>query len=564
MSVIGEVGGIAPSQRPSTAVGPPRQIKLSMVDRLIDAVSPTRGMRRYLERVQQARMEDLAANFGYVGGRYDKKSMQEWTPSSGSALADQHDQQDTLRGRSRDLVRNAPVATAAMNTSVTNIIGTGLRLSSEVDADYLGLGGDEAKLKQTELERLWRVAKDHLEWEGDTSQTGLQGLVWRACFESGDILVIRRSRLDPDAVVGTKIQLIEADRVSNPQNVFDTQRIAGGVEVDGTGRTVAYHVANRHPGDLLFEETTSWNRVPKTGRNGIALSRLIFEKRRPGQRRGVPSLAPIMEPLKQLSRLTEYELMSSVVASMFTVFVKSENIATGQLPVAPVGETAPSNAGEIFMPGGGAVIDLKPGEDIIPVDPNRPNGAFAPFFEALVVQIGSALEIPFEVLMHRYQNSYSAARAATLDAFRFWMTRRDFIANSFCQPVYEWVVLDAVARGQIDLPGFLTDPMARMAWLGSSWIGSEMSQINPKDDVAASLQKIDGGLSTRKIETARLLGLDWDKDVQPQREREQQILLDAGMATTATAPAGGAQPASDDADEGDDQGDTDSEQEDAA
>lgn len=561
MKTVGEVGGVTPSGKEGRGLV---EVKMSWVDRVIDTVSPRLGARRYMERLQQARMEDFAATFGYVGGRSDRKAMQEWQPSSGSALADQLDQQDTLRARSRDLVRNAPIATAAANTSATNIVGTGLRLSSEVDADYLGLGGDEAKQKQTELERLWRVVKDDLEWEGDVNQTGLQSLVWRAIFESGDVLAIRRSRLDPGNVVATKVQIIEGDRVSNPDYQMDTKLVAGGVESDGTGRTVAFHVMNRHPGDLLFEETTTWNRVPKQGRNGIALSRLIFEKRRPGQRRGVPALAPIMEPLRQISRLTDYELMSSVVSAMFTVFVKSEQSPTGGLPVAPVGETTPTNAGDVFMPGGGAVIDLQPNEDIIIADPKRPNGAFAPFFEALVAQIGSAIEIPYEALMHRYQNSYSAARAAVLDAYRFWLTRRDFLAKNFCQVVYEWVVWDAVVRGQIVLPGFLTDPMARRAWLGSSWIGSEITQINPTDDVEASLKKIDGGLSTRKIEAARLMGLDWDKDIQPQREREKEILERAGM-DTATAPAapvqGAGEPGTTD---GDGDQDGDSEEEEAA
>ncbi len=548
MKGVGEGSGVTPV-RPEVGLveraqtGHQVAVRMSVIDRMIDAVSPKLGAQRYLQRLQQARMEQVAASFGYVGGRTDRKSMKEWQPASGSADADFLNQQVTLRGRSRDLVRNAPVASGAANTAVTNVVGTGIRLSAEIDHEYLGLTPEQAQAKQNELERLWRTVKNQLDWEGDVeSQTEMQALVYRSLFESGDILVIRRNRMDPGNLLGTKVQLIEADRVSNPNWNMDTDRVAGGVEVDGSGRTVAYYVANRHPGDLRLEEVTSWTRVPKFGRGGLALSRLIFDKRRPGQRRGVPSLAPIMEPIKQITRLTDYELMSSVVASMFTVFVKSENPATGALPVAPVGETDVPDAGEIYMPGGGSVIDLKPGEDISIADPTRPNGAFAPFFEALVQQIGMSLEIPFEVLMHRYQNSYSAARAAMLDAYRFFLHRRAFLSQNFCQLEYEWVIHEAVVLGLIDLPGFLTDPMARAAWLGSNWVGPAMTQINPKDDVDAAIARIDGGISNRKIETASLMGMDWDREVQPQREREKEILEEAEMDFAAKS-SGAAKPA---------------------
>ncbi len=45
---------------------------------------------------------------------------------------------------------------------------------------------------------------------------------------------------------------------------------------------------------------------------------------RPGQRRGVPVLAPVIEALKQLGRYTDAELVAAVVSGLFTVFVKQK------------------------------------------------------------------------------------------------------------------------------------------------------------------------------------------------------------------------------------------------
>lgn len=503
----------------------PIELRTSVVDKMISAISPRWGLRRFAARLQEANAMRFAADVGYVGGGYTRKSMQEWTPYAGSADDEFLGQQHTVRARTRDLARNAPVATGASNTSVTNVVGTGLRLHSRIDAEYLGLTEEQAKEKQKELERIWKVVRNDLDFEGDISMVDMQAMVFRGTFESGDILVIRRRDLRAGNIIPLKVQLVEADRISNPDYQSDTEEIAGGVETSARGVTRAYHVADRHPTDLLQRGQTRWTRIPKVGRGGVHLSRLIYDKRRPGQRRGVPSLAPVIEPLKQLSRLTDYELTASVVSSLFTVFVKSEQPASGGLPDTFEGaenEEIPSKTGDVFL-NPGSVVDLRPGEDIITANPNRPNNAFEPFFQAIVQQIGMALEIPFEMLMHRYNNSYSAARAAFLDAWKFFRHRRAWLGSSFCSLVYEWVLMDAVLEGIVDLPGFLVDPMAKVAWLGADWVGDSPGAINEGDAVAAAIARVDAGFSTRAQETAELTGRDWD-DVQTQRATEKRRL----------------------------------------
>lgn len=520
----------------------PIEIRRTIIDRVVSAISPKAGMARLGARIQEANALRMAASLGYVGGRFDRKSMQEWAPWAGSANDEFLHQSQTLRARSRDLTRNSPVAAGASNTAVTHVIGTGLRLHSRIDKDYLGIDADGAKEKQRELERIWRMVKDRLDFENDVTMMDLQSMCFRGVFESGDILAVRRRNLRAGDLIPLKVQLIEADRISNPEDKMDSEVISGGVEVDARGATRAYHVSDRHPGDLLLGTRQKWDRVPKDGRGGLPLSRLIFDKRRPGQRRGVPALAPVIEPLKQISRLTDYELTASVVSSMFTVFVKTEAPASGGLPVAPEGTATtdlPSNAGDVFL-NPGAVVDLLPGESIETATPNRPSGAYDPFFRSIVQQIGMALEMPYEVLMHLYQNSYSAARAALLDAWRFFRSRRAWISKNFLQLVYEWVVMDAVVEGIIDLPRFLADPMSRMAWLGADWVGDSPGAINERDAAQAAIMRLDAGLSDRASETAAMTGRDWG-EVQSQRAAEKKQLEEDGMefAATATSQGGG-------------------------
>ncbi|XJI81796.1 phage portal protein (plasmid) [Escherichia coli] len=203
--------------------------------------------------------------------------------------------------------------------------------------------------------------------------------------------------------------------------------------------------------------TRKWERIPaygsKTGRRNILHVMQDFE--RPGQRRGVPVLAPVIEALKQLGRYTDAELVAAVVSGMFTVFIKTD------APDGPVGESGipqyeqidnhDDNTQEM---GNGSIVSLGEGESIDTANPGRPNTAFDGFVVAICRQIGAALELPYELLVKHFTASYSASRAALLEAWKMFRMRRDWMVQSFCQPIYEEWLTEAVAKGRVIAPGF--------------------------------------------------------------------------------------------------------------
>ena len=78
---------------------------------------------------------------------------------------------------------------------------------------------------------------------------------------------------------------------------------------------------------------------------------------------------------------------------------------------------------------------------------------------AMCEQVGAALEIPADLLMMSFNSSYSASRAALLEAWKAFRMRREWLVKDFCDPVYELWLTEAVALGRISAPGFLTDPL---------------------------------------------------------------------------------------------------------
>ena len=179
------------------------------------------------------------------------------------------------------------------------------------------------------------------------------------------------------------------------------------------------------------------------------------------------------------------------------------------------------------------VGNLAPGESIECVDPNRPNIAFDPFVKAVLQQVGVALELPFEVLIKHFTASYSASRAALLEAWRFFKARRKWMAANFCDPIYETWMAEAVASGRIVAPGFFADAAIRAAYLGADWIGSSPGHIQPLQEAEAEQTWIDMGVKTIAEVTSEATGGDWQQNHQ-QRVREVTMRREAGLEQDLT------------------------------
>ena len=163
--------------------------------------------------------------------------------------------------------------------------------------------------------------------------------------------------------------------------------------------------------------------------------------------------------------------------------------------------------------GAGTLNLLPEGIDVKAIDGSRNLSTFEPFVNNLICQIGASLGIPSEVLLSRFQSSYSAARAALLQAAAVFRTRRTWFARDFCKPIYEAWLAEAVAIGRVKAPGFGSDPVITKAWSGADWFGPVMGLLDPVKEVNGAALRIKYGLSTAEREAAELTGTDFDSNV---------------------------------------------------
>ncbi|MFZ5586136.1 MAG: phage portal protein [Thermodesulfobacteriota bacterium] len=513
-----------------------------LLDRAITAFSPEWGARRARARMV---MGYLGAD-PYTGGSMTDSAMRGFHPGIGSGDHDTLANLDMLRRRSRDLVRNSAVGAGAIGGVTTAVVGEGIVPHPRLDSAYLGWDDKRAEAWEAQVAReyaLW-AETSACDARGVQTMAGLQALAFRSVMESGDAFALLPVRESSECPYSLRIKLIEADQVCNPDERADDDKIAGGVEVDANDQVAAYHILKRHPGGLgPLAGVREWQRVQARGSESGRRNILhLYEPTRPGQRRGVPYLAPVIKALKQLERYSEAELFAAVISAMFTVFVKRSASGTSplDLPLNPDAEqsSVPIDSKRELRLGKGAIVELDDGEDIQIANPSRPNAQFDPFFLSVMQQIGMALQIPMEVLLKVFRNSYSASRAALQEAWRFYDTRIAWLVACFCRPVYQEWMAEAVARGRVYAPGFFKDPVARMVYSEAEWVGPTEYTLDPTKEVRAAAEAVEAGFSTREREARRLTGTSFARN-HAQRVKEERMRREGGLTDTpaATRPA---------------------------
>jgi lambda family phage portal protein len=406
-----------------------------------------------------------------------------------------------LRERSRDLVRNNAYAARAVAEVVGHAIGTGITAQART--------GD--KVLDAEISRAWSVWIDECDADGQLDFYGLQALIARTVFESGECLVRFRQRREGDGLtVPLQLQVLEPDYLDHTKTQkTDTGYIIQGVEFDLVGRRIFYWLYGQHPGDVV-----------QTGvRGGASLQSIrvpasevlhIYRKDRPGQVRGVPWLAPVMIVLRDLDEYEEAELVRKKIEACFAAFVTQPSGPDGP-PIAPVAPDVSGKRVETFEPG--MIEYLKPGEEITFASPS-PSAGYRDYIAAKQAQIATGLQLTYEQLTGDLSRvNYSSYRAGLLsfrsgiEAFR-WLT---FIPM-FCAPVWSRWVAVAYAAGAIPVP-----------YAQADWTPPGFGSVDPYKDAIATLTRLRTGTMTLRQAIAEQ---GFDPDAQLEQIEEINRILD--------------------------------------
>ncbi len=476
----------------------------------------------------------------HAGAAIDDRTMASWNPVAGSPDADLLDERGILVPRARDLARNNGIASGAIQTLQDNIIGSVLRLSAQPDYRALGKPKEWASDWARTTEAAFRSWADTKECDAGRSMTliGLTTQALRGAFINGDAIAIPYWVPRKGSKWGTRLQVIEADRLETPPGRQDDANMRGGIEIDKHGAPVAYWIRKTHPGDFYgllasLSRNGDFTRIPAFTPWGRPRVIHLHDKERSGQSRGKPLMAAVMREFRMAGHYSTTELQAAIANSLIAAFLESDMDQDSASRLFSSGKDGdPANywnsaVGEYRASlKGGAIIPLPAGAKVSSHDPGRPNTAFDGFMSSVLRHIATGLNLPYELLLKDFsKTNYSSARAALMEAWRYFQGRRRWLKDYWLDPIYELWQEEAVNAGVIDAPDWYEN---RHPYTRNRWIFSGRGWIDPAKEAEAARRRLKAGLSTLEIECAEQ-GLDWE-EVMEQRAREQETADSLGVS----------------------------------
>ena len=461
-----------------------------------------------------------------------------WMPGNPGAMAALLATNADLRTKSRDLVRRNAWAQAGIEAFVANAVGTGIKPQS--------LCPDERF--KTAVQALWRDWTEEADAAGQTDFYGLQALACRALLEGGECLIrLRPRRAEDGLTVPLQLQLLEPEHL--PLHLH-TELASGnvvraGIEFDGLGRRVAYHLYRAHPEDGRL--------APMSGQGGLETVRIdarevihLYRVLRPGQIRGEPWLSRALVKLHELDQYDDAELVRKKTAAMFAGFVTRQSPEDSLL-----GEGA-ADAEGVALAGlePGTLQLLAPGEDIKFSDPADVGGSYGEFLRTQFRAVAAAIGVTYEQLTGDLTGvNYSSIRAGLLEfRRRCEMVQHSVLVHQLCRPVWAAWLRQAVLAGALEAPGFARGgPARRRQYLQAKWIPQGWQWVDPEKEFKAMLTAIRAGLMSRS-EAISAFGYDAE-DVEREMAADNAradslgLVFDSdprrGPATSGTATAAG-------------------------
>jgi lambda family phage portal protein len=481
-----------------------------------------------------------AAGFG--------KELNSWNPMRASPDSEILPELETMVARTRDLIRNHGLASGAVQTHLDHVIGTGLRLSAKPNWKALGITQEVAREWAREVEAHYRVwANDNVTFASDAglrhTQAGRLGQGYRSYLCNGELVSAAEWITNRGFQFNTAIQMVDPDRMENPQGKPNSSELRGGVQLDRFGAATGYWFRERHPNEYMISfgrvsDAYSWKFVPRTTKWGRPLILHLFDQERPGQTRGRSSVVSVLKDMKMMEKFHGVTLQAAIVNAMYAAVIESSlDTASVGAALGATGDplenymkqmTAFNEAGPIRFDGV-KIPHLFPGEKLSLLTPRHPSVAFGVFEEKFSQHMAAGFNMSYEQFSRDWSKSnYSSARAGLLQAWKFFMGRRHFIGAQ--QATFEYVLWleEAIDNGTIKLPAGAPSFYAmKAAWCNCEWIGPGKDHIDPLKESKADREEYDLGVTTlERLCAAR--GLDFETVIE-QRAQEKRLIESLGL-----------------------------------
>jgi capsid protein len=442
------------------------------------------------------------------------------------------------------------------------VVGSGLKLQAQPDQNVLKLEGIKENFKafKNNAESYFSVYANST----NADAAGMQNLheleadAYTAAY-FGDCLVVLRV----DENYDLKVQVIDGQHVVTPflnaQLLNDIKNRGNiclhGIEMAPSGKHIAFYVIKQSITNPLGE----FERIEAVGKeSGCVMAWMIYKnKQRIDHKRGVPEIAAILQPAKNLDRYTEATVASAEERAKLPWTIEHDKYSDGENPVlanikrntgSQAGETqssyelAAATAKNISATENKTVYNLPIGSKFNALNSTAEIN-YEPFFKAIFVQIAASMDIPPEIALQQYNSNYSASRAAINSWGYLINIARKKHGNDFKQKVYNVWLYIHILKNKISANGYLK-ALDEKNWIvtesysAARWNGVNMPHIDPLKE-ANALRVMLGDLTTPLINydqaTEQLNNGDFEEMIN--QVKEERKIIPPPMAPPANAVA---------------------------
>lgn len=452
----------------------------NLLDKAIGYLNPKAGAVRAAHRRKMELLNEVRSYEGAAGGRVGKN----WYAPSGSADTQIGRAGQTLRDRSRDLIRNHPLAAKIVTSHANNFVGYGITPRAK------GKNPEQTK-KVNDLFRDWsRVcfSGTGLDFNGGIYQLA------RMMVSDGEVYVRKRIRDRRDGMaVPLQLQILDAEYCdwgkTGAVSGFPGNVINQGVEFDALGNRRGYWMFPSNP-----KSGISW-----ISGGGSVVSKYIpadeivhLYEPQTNQVHGVPWLAPVMTEIRDLR---DYELSENIrkkiESCMVGMVIPAEDESDPNDPNIGIEETAGEKGSVVDRP---AVTDmygfpfermepgmfgvLHKGKDIRFNSPAVSAGIEA-YIRTRQRSIAAGVRMPYEIMTGDFsQSNFASGKLGILEYQRFiHIVQWQLLIPMALQVIWDWFIEAAQMNGQIP-----------KAWdIEVEWAPPEMESITRLDDARADL-----------------------------------------------------------------------------
>lgn len=375
-----------------------------------------------------------------------------------------------VRDRARYLAANNPWMANATGNWVAALVGSGITpIPKHPDSTV-----------RTQLSATFADWSEEADADERTDFYGLLADIARALFVDGEAFIHLLTTDD-----GLRLRLFPAELVdeSMTRDLPGGGMIVSGIELDASGRRVAYWVFPAKPTDQFATYAPPVR---------IAADDMlhVFKPLAAGQVRGISWLAPVILPANEFDQLLDALLVGVKVAAMHAGFLVDQN-GSGE----PYDGTG---AGGIMETGlePGTLKRLPSGYDIKFNTPQQANEVAA-FLRLSLQQLAAGLGLPEHLLSGDLTGAnYSSLRAGLLPfRQRIEQIQYGVLIPQFLRPVWRRVITLSILSGELEAPNFEQNPRD---WFAADWLPPRPMQVDPLKDTEATVAEIAAGLTSRR------------------------------------------------------------------